>query len=252
MPLIPAWMLKYSGSLFAEVARSCPACAWIWLIFSAAVYVGVTWYYARGTRLKHIAARPNAATASRAVVGFLWLVTLVTVSWVGGVRGLVPLVGDTMFIVFAAITCLEWYAWWSMPVWVGKLAEVAVVTFIWAFGWLIARAIPADVAWPFTIAGFATLAILISYELPLRVPRILIWGLLIPCAFILLLLPGDMRPAVSLQVLWPGISLALCAAAPIMGGLWLKLPESVGNALAPLWFGLAAVLAHLGVPFFNQ
>lgn len=119
---------------FAALAESCAWCAWAVLVVGVLAGVMSVVPFVRGDQLARQAPKPSVTTAPRAIAGFLWLVALLASGWVAGLRGLVPLLGDAIFIAFAGLVSLEWYAWWELPAWIGKVTEMAVLAC--SCGWL--------------------------------------------------------------------------------------------------------------------
>lgn len=207
------------------------------------------WTFARGHQLSQILPRPQEATAARAVPGFVWLVAIVVGSFVAGLRGLVPLLGATLFVAVAAVVCVEWYAWWALPRWVGKLTELAVIAILWWLGWLIAHALPPGFIWPALVASVTlTVYFLGATFLSGITRRVMLYNVLPPFVAVSLFIPHEHWPEVSTTTVWIAIALTLCWLAPVLGGLWLRLPDVVTRTAAPAWFILMALLGWLGVP----
>src|SRR5260370_8186473 len=85
------------------------------------------WKNANGYLLARSRSRPEVATRSKALVGAVWVLPIVAASWLSGLKGLLPLLGDSVFIAFAAFVCLAWYLWWEAPPWVVKVTEILVI-----------------------------------------------------------------------------------------------------------------------------
>src|SRR5260370_12105918 len=82
------------------------------------------WKNANGYLLARSRSRPEVATRSKALVGAVWVLAIVVPSWLSGLKGLVPLLGDSVFIAFAAFVCLEWYVWSKPPPPSSKLTQI--------------------------------------------------------------------------------------------------------------------------------
>jgi hypothetical protein len=253
MPPVPDWIAAYGSPWFARVAVTCPACGWGIVAIGVSSVLFLLWSFARGHRLAEVLPRPAEATASRAFPGLMWLIAIVAVSFATGLRGLVPLLGDTLFVAIGQTVALEWYAWWALPKWAGKLTELAVLALLWGLGWMIAHALPPGFRWP-ALAVSVTLTIYFFGALLLSgvTRRIVLYNVMVPIVITAFVLPREYWPEVSTTVVWIALSLTLAWLAPVLGAWWLRLPDIVTNTATPAWFILIAFLGWLGVPLITE
>lgn len=250
---MPNWILDHGSPTFVALAQRCPACAWVMLALTA---LGTGWFFfalARGPQFRERFAQPREATGGRAFVGLLWLAALSIGSFAAGLRGLVPLIGDTVFVALAATVCVEWYAWWKLPVWLGKITELGVLALLWWLAWLIASGIPVQYVWPAFIIAISVIVLPLAFvRLSGHWRRTVVAnlaGLAVICVFYI---PKESWPAIPNWGLFAVIGILLAGAAPLLGAFWLRLPDPVANSVAPIWFGLAALLGWLGVPMIHE
>jgi hypothetical protein len=250
---MPSWILDHSSPAFAALAQRCMPCAWALLVLAVFGAASLFWPFVRGPEFRHRFAKPPEASGGRAFVGLLWLIALLIGSFAAGLRGLIPLVGDTVFIACAGTVCVEWYAWWRLPTWLGKIAELAVLALLWWLAWLIASAIPTEYMWPaFIISVSAIVLPLAILGLSGHWRRTVVGNLLGVAVICVFYIPRETWPMIPVWGIFAVIGILLAGAAPVLGAFWLRLPDTVANSVAPIWFGLVALLGWLGVPMIHE
>jgi len=252
--MMPDWILSRSRPEFVSLVERCPACAWVLLLIVAASWLYVLWIFARGYELSRQFPRPTLATRPRAVIGALWLVALVVVSWLSGLKGLIPLLGDAVLVSIAGIIWLEWYVWWELRPWIGKVVELTVIGTLWWLAWAIANVMPKTWAWPVTIFSFGATAYMMVLLLVSRptLRKILLVNVMGPFIVAPLLIPRSLWPEVSIWVVVIGLALVFSWMLPFVGTVWMKLPEWVTGAAAPLWFISLELLSRFGTPYIKR
>lgn len=248
---LPEWVLRHASPQFVQLARVCGVCAWAVIVMSATCAALVGWKLTRGPALARTLQRPSIATSERARLGVVWIVAVVIASWLMGLTGLVPLLGDAVFLAFAGMVCLEWYAWWTWPEWVGKLTELIVIALLYWLAWLVAAKLPPALHWPVVVASFSLMTLVLVHGFFGSNVR-LVLVILAPIGLVLLLLPYEVVPILSFPVVWLAIALSLSWATAPIGALWLRLPRWIADLVAPVWFAVSALLAHFGVPHIRE
>lgn len=258
IPSIPNGILRHSPSGFVSLAHVHPLRAWALLTVELLVLLSLAWHRARGYEMpRHLEKKPEVVTGGRAFVGLLWLSILVLIITVSGHRGIVALLGDTIFIVLASLIILEWYAWWELPRWAGKLAELIVLVVYLGLAWRIAQLASPHVAWYLLVASISATVYFFAVEAlsnPLRqivvrnvLPPFVITALLVP-RFV----PSTQMPTIPTWLLAVSLYFLFSWLAVVLGGIWLKLPETVASSVAPMWFAVEFLLHRLGVPGFSE
>jgi len=252
MPSIPSWVLSHARPEFGRLARLCPICAWAVLLILIVWFILSLWYFARGYQLfQGVEKRPFEATGAKAGAGLAWMVALIVFLWLAGPKSLVPLLGDTIFVAFAALFCLERFVWWKFPPSIGKATELAVLAVYWWLAWLVALKIPAGAAWYALVMTAAASSVWFVYvKLTGAIRTILLRnvlpGIFLPCLF----LPASLRPSIPTAILCLSIGLMFSWLGVIVGAFWLKLPEEISGFIAPIWFATSLVCQKLHVPGF--
>jgi len=254
----------FGGKMLALSTNISRAWEWMrdhWFISLLGCAYAVTtlvaiWKNANGYLLARSRSRPEVATRSKALVGAVWVLAIVVASWLSGLKGLVPLLGDSVFIAFAAFVCLEWYVWWEAPTWVGKVTEILVILLLWWLAYLISLALPKTWGWPIVVLTVGCSLLMLARRW--RVSNLkqvfaqrLVVNFAITATAACLLMPAKMWPAIPVWLLTFVFGSALACLAPIIGGVWLMLPEWAANVVAPLWFLICTVLNKFGVPYMG-
>jgi hypothetical protein len=248
---MPDWLLGAATPWFVALYEKCAICAWCVIAVPILAFALCIWQFARGHELFKGVPTPAIITGGRAFVGVLWLLALLAYALFSGSPGLAPLLGDTVFVVFGSFYCVERYVWARFPPSVGKLTEIAVLAAYWGIAWLIADKVPVKLSW-YMLVITASMSILFLAN---RVSndfwrRILLRNVLPPIIVACLLVPPGLAPVVPTTILWVSLGLLLAWLGVMAGALWLKLPDTVANGIAPLWFTLSIVLAAANVPGF--
>ena len=252
---LPDWILEHAAPRFVSLANSCPSCAWAVLLIGALGFVGTLWHFARAHRVAAHAPRPAVATSGRAITGLVWIPALIVTTWVAGYRGLVPLLGDAIFVAFASMVSLEWYAFWKLPPWVAKLTQLAVLGVYWWLAWRIALVTPRSIAWYVFMIAMGASGYVLADGLTRGLTRHILFRNMLPLIFLMaIFLPPQLgyTPDIPLWLLWLSLGLLFAWLGVVIGALWLKVPESVAGLIAPLWFVAVFILGRLGVPWFVE
>jgi hypothetical protein len=257
MIFIPDWILRHSPPRFVALAYACPVCAWAALaveLLALLFFAKYIWELARGYQIPtHLRKKPPVATRGRAVDGLLWLPALVLATWVPGYRGVIALLGDTVFIAFASVVCLEWYVWWEYPKWAGKIVELVVMALFFWLAWRIAQVVPASLRWyTFVVSTTASVIVLLNALLRGLTRRIVLRNVLPPLVLTALFFPSSQLPAVPTWLLCVSLGDLFAWFGVTVGGFWLTMPDAVARRVAPVWIMLQFVLCGLGVPGFRE
>jgi len=187
----------------------------------------------------------------------IWLPAVVLATWVPGYHGIFALLGDTIFIAFASVICLEWYVWWEFPRWVGRIVEIAVLALYYWLAWRIAQVLPAKPAWyVFVLSTTASVIVLVNTRLTGLTRLIVIRSLLPPFVLTALFapsfLPPNQLPTIPTWLLCASLGFLFSWLAVSVGVFWLTIPDPVARRVAPVWMMLQFVLGGLGVPGFRE
>ncbi len=258
---IPDWILRHSDARFVALAHECPVCAWAVLLVELLALLFFTkyvWKSARGYQIStRVPRKPNVATPGRAIDGLIWLPVVVVATWVPGYHGIFALLGDTIFIAFASVICLEWYVWWHLPRWAGRLVEFAVLGMYYWLAWRIAQVLPAKPAWyVFVLSTTASIIVLVNIRLSGLTRLIVLRNVLPPfflaALFAPLYLAPNQLPTIPTWLLCVSLGLLFSWLAVGVGAFWLSMPDSVARRVAPVWLVLQFILGVFGVPGFRE
>lgn len=255
VPTIPQWITENAAVPFVSLVNKCPLCAWILLLAGMMGFFGCLWHFARAHRVAARAPRPAIATGGRALIGLVWIPALVVTTWVAGYRGLVPLLGDAIFVAFASLLALEWYAFWKLPPWAAKLTQLVVLGVYWWLSWRIALVTPTNIAWYVFMFAMGASSYVLAYGLTGGLTRHILFRNILPLIFLMgLFLPSQLGyvPEIPPWLLWGSLGLLFSWLGVFIGAFWLKVPEGVAGLVAPLWFVAVFVLGKLGVPGFVE
>ena len=187
----------------------------------------------------------------------LWLPAVVLATWVPGYRGIVALLGDTVFIAFASLICLEWYVWWEFPKWVGKVIELVVLAVYYWLAWRIAQVVPANLTWYVFAASVSASVVVFANAVLTGLPRLIILRNILPplvltALFLPAYVPPSLVPAIPTWLLCMALGILFSWSAVSFGVVWLRLPDDVAGSVAPLWITLQFLLGRLGAPGFRE
>lgn len=254
-PKIPDWITENSTDSFVSLVNTCPLCAWTVLLVGMMGFFGCLWHFARAQRVAAYAPKPSVATGGRALTGLAWIPALVVTTWVAGYRGLLPLLGDAIFIVFASLVSLEWFAFWTLRPWVAKLIQLIVLGVYWWLSWRIALVTPKSISWYVFTFSVGVSSYVLADGLTVGLTRQILFRNilpLIPLVGLFLPLQIGYVPEIQPWLLWCSLGLLFSWLGVYIGAFWLKLPESVTALVAPLWFIAVPILGKLGVPWFVE